>query len=237
MLHTRQAFDNELQALQQELLEMASFVEQMINDAVESLARQDPALALQVIIRDDIVDELDIDIEQRCLRLLALQQPMASDLRIIGTAMKMITDIERVGDHSVDIAKAARKIMKESQPEMLVDIPRLSMMARAMLRESLQSFAKRDLDLVKKVCDEDDDVDRLYRELREQLHDIMRKNPDLVVQASWQLMIVHYLERVADHATNIAERVAFMETGRLEQLARTHRTDQSTGSALSESDE
>lgn len=225
MAFTRQGFDAELKNLEQELLEMASLVEQMVGTAVDALVHHDPELAMDVIVKDDEADRMDVDIEQRCLRLLALQQPMATDLRIIGTAMKMVTDIERVGDHAVDIAKAARKLAQDPRPELLVDMPRLANMARAMLRDSIEAFVKHDLQLVHKVCEDDNEVDRFYRELREQLLDTMRKDPEAVVSASWQLLVVYYLERIADHATNIAERIAFMETGKLEQLARTHRSD------------
>jgi phosphate transport system protein len=179
-------------------------------------------LALQVVHRDDEIDERDLAIENRCLRLLALQQPMASDLRVIGTAMKMITDIERVGDLSVDLAKIAMKVEKELGVTDFVDIPKMGSVARAMLRDSMEAFVRRDLELVRKVIEHDDEVDDLYRQLRGQLHERMRSHPDDVVVSSWLLLAIHHVERIADHAVNIAERVSFMVTGRMEQLAKSH---------------
>ena len=221
---TRQAFDAELQELETKVLAMASIVEGMAADAVEALWRHDMARAEQVLVRDDEVDQIDVEIESSCLRLIALQQPMGSDLRVIGTIMKMITDIERIGDYAVDVAKAARKIRDEPPVEQLVDIPRLANAARRMLLESIEAYVKRDLQKVIQVCQQDDEVDAIYRRLRTQLQEIMREHPEQVTAASWLLLVAHYLERIADHATNIAERVWFMETGRLEQLAKKHKS-------------
>lgn len=224
--HLRQAFDAALGELEHDLLEMGSIAEAMVAQAVESLVRLDHTQAMDVINRDDVIDEKDIDIENRCLRLLALQQPMGSDLRVIGTAMKMIVDIERVGDLAVDIAKCGLKIEKELGSTEFIDIRKMANVARSMLVDSLQAFVKRDLDLVREICDRDDEVDDLYRQLREQVHAHMRSHPDEVVSASWMLLAIHHVERIADHATNIAERVHFMVTGKLEQLAKSHQTDQ-----------
>lgn len=221
---TRQAFDAELQALETKVLAMASIVEGMIADAVEALQRNDLSLAEKVLRRDDEVDEIDVEVEASCLRLIALQQPMGSDLRIIGTIMKMITDIERIGDYAVDIAKSARKIHDEPQAVRLVDIPSLAHAARRMLLDSIEAFVKRDLQRVLQVCQQDDEVDALYRQIRTQLQDVMRQHPNMVTSASWLMMVAHYLERIADHSVNIAERVWFMETGRLEQLSKRHKS-------------
>jgi len=221
---TRQAFDTELKDLETRLLAMASLTESMVADAVEALVKRDLKLAEQVIYRDDEVDEMDLGIEALCLRLLALQQPMASDLRIIGTAMKMITDIERIGDYAVDIAKAARKLADEPSTEPLIDIPKLAYHARRMLRESIEAYVKRDLQLVLQVCEEDDIVDQLWRQMRTQLHEVMQQDSSRVVTGSWMLLVAHYIERIADHATNIAERVWFMEVGKLENLAKRHKS-------------
>lgn len=222
--HHRHAFDSEIRELEHDLLEMGSRAESMLGQAVEAIARVDSTLALQVVARDDEIDQMDLQIENRCLRLLALQQPMAGDLRVIGTAMKMITDIERVGDLSVDIAKIAMKIEKELGSTDAIDIPKMAHVARAMLRDSMEAFVRRDLALVTKVCESDDEVDELYRQLRGQLHERMRTHPDDVVVSSWLLLAIHHVERIADHAVNIAERVSFMVTGRLEQLAKSHQS-------------
>lgn len=221
---TRQLFDAELQELETKVLAMASIVEGMVADAVESLWRGDLKRAEQVLRRDDEVDQIDVEIESNCLRLIALQQPMGSDLRTIGTIMKMITDIERIGDYAVDIAKAARKLRDEPPVEQLVDVPRLANAARRMVLDSIEAYVKRDLQKVIHVCQQDDEVDEIYRRIRTQLQEIMRAHPEQVTAASWLLLVAHYLERIADHATNIAERVWFMETGRLEQLAKKHKS-------------
>jgi phosphate transport system protein len=226
--HARHAFYDELKQLEHDLLEMGSRAESMVSQAVDSLYRLDTTLAKEVILRDDEIDDRDLAIEGQCLRLLALQQPMASDLRIVGTAMKMITDIERIGDLAVDIAKICLKIDKELGDSQFIDIPRMAGLARAMLREGLEAFVKHDLDMVREVCEKDDEVDELYRQLRAQIHDNMRTHPENVVTDSWLMLAIHHVERIADHSVNIAERVSFMVTGQLEQLASSHRSDMPT---------
>ncbi|MBN9500748.1 MAG: phosphate transport system regulatory protein PhoU [Armatimonadetes bacterium 55-13] len=222
--HGRHAFASEIRELEHDLLEMGSRAESMLAQAVESIVRVDANLALQVVKRDDEIDERELAIENRCVRLLALQQPMAGDLRTISTALKLITDIERVGDLSVDIAKIAMKIEKEMGSSDLIDIPKIASVARAMLRDSMEAYVRRDLDLVEKVCKSDDEVDELYRLFRGQLHERMQTHPDDVVVASWLLLAIHHVERIADHAVNIAERVSFMVTGKWEQLAKSHKS-------------
>jgi phosphate transport system protein len=214
--HSRQALSVELQALEHDLLDMASRAESMVALAVDSLVKLNTNEAREVLEKDDEIDMLDFHIENQCLRLLALQQPMASDLRIIGTAIKMITDIERIGDLAVDVARITLKIQAEFGESSVIDIPRIANIARAMLRTSLQAFVKRDLDLVEQVIKQDDEVDALYRDLRGQLHTNMRQNPDLVVSDSWLLLAIHHVERIADHTVNMAERVAFMVTGQID---------------------
>jgi len=218
----RHSLAQQIEQLEHELLEMGARAEIMVGKAAESLTTLNHELAIDVIRSDDEVDLLDLDIEERCIRLLALQQPMAGDLRVIGTAMKMITDIERVGDLSVDIAKAGLKIEKELGDVRYVDFARIATIAREMLHTALEAFVKKDLDLVATVITKDDDVDAMYREIRGQIHDHMRHSREDVVAASWLLLALHHIERVADHAVNIAERVSFMVTGRFEQLAKSH---------------
>jgi phosphate transport system protein len=223
--HTRQVVDTELNQLEHDLLEMGSIAEKMVAQAVDSLCALDVKGALRVLELDDEVDQRDIEIENRCLRFIALQHPMASDLRAVGTAMKMITDIERVGDLAVDIARATLKIEKELGDANIVDVPRMANVARSMFRQALEAFVKRDVELVKAVIKQDDEVDDLYRQLRGQIHESMRSQPDLVVSDSWLLLAIHHIERIADHAVNIAERVHFLVTGEFKQLAASHRSD------------
>jgi phosphate transport system protein len=223
--YARQAFTAEMQNLEHDLLQMGSLAENMVSQAVDALTQLDPGIAMVVIRRDDDIDKRDIEIESNCLRILILQSPAASDLREIGAVMKIITDVERVGDLSVDIAKVALKIEKEMGRVDYVDLPRIANVARSMIRQSLEAFVKRDTDLALKVCEMDDEVDDLYRSIRNQIHEHMRASPDDVVSASWLLLALHHIERIADHAVNIAERVNFMVTGQLTQLATSHKSD------------
>lgn len=216
--HARQIFQTQITELEHDLLAMGSHAEKMVGAAIDALVRLDPEEAHQVINSDDEVDQIELTIENLCIRMLALQQPMASDLRVIGTAMKMITDIERIADLAVDVAKVSLKIEKELGKTGWIDLQRMGNIARAMVRESLEAYVKRDLELVRSITAKDDEVDNLYRELRGQIHDHMKDYPDEVVASSWLLLAIHHIERIADHAVNIAERVNFMVTGHFQQL-------------------
>ncbi|RYG35024.1 phosphate signaling complex protein PhoU [bacterium] len=222
---TRQSYLNDLKDLEHDLVEMGSRAEGMVGAAIEALTSLDTEKARDVMARDDDLDRRDLEIEQRCLRLLALQQPMAGDLRVIGTAMKIITDLERIGDLSVDVAKIALKIEKEFGETDVIDLPRMGNEARAMLTEALSAYVRRDLALVQQICERDENVDGMYRELREQLFADMRAHPENVIVDGWLLLAVHHVERIADHVVNIAERVDFMVTGELKKLGATHHTD------------
>ena len=223
--YARHALAEGIQRLEHDLLEMGARADTMVGDAVEALARLDVSSVMRVVAADDEIDELDVAIEQRCIRFLALQQPMAGDLREIGTVMKVITDIERIADLAVDIAKIAMKVDKEYGHTDFIDLRNMAGAARKMFEHSLQAFVKRDLALVESICKQDDEVDQLYRDLRGQIHDHMRRQPENVVSASWMLLAIHHVERIADHAVNIAERVSFMVTGRLDQIASSHRSE------------
>lgn len=221
MLETRQTFHEELAALERQLLEMGRLTGVMVAQAVESLQQADVALAEDVLAQDDAVDTLDRQIEMRCMRLLALQQPMARDLRLIGAALKVITDLERVGDHAVDIAKISRKITlnyRLSRP--LVDVGPLATMAERMVHESLQCLLRHDIGLAAQVCADDDQVDAAFKDLRGQLIGATQRDSSQAAAASYMLLAIVYLERIADHATNIAERAFYVETGRFEALCR-----------------
>lgn len=223
MPFVRQQFDQQLQQLRDGLLALGNVVEGMLGDATESLLRQDVALARKVVETDDQADELDLSIEADCMRLLALQQPMARDLRTIGTVLKAISDLERIGDYSVDIAKAVEyHLSQEPYFKPLERIQRIASLSKMMVRECLDAFVARDLELAQKVCRDDQAVDKIWHALLDELVEFMQRDPKVVRQAAHLLLVARYLERIADHATNVAERVYYMETGRLEQLARTH---------------
>ena len=221
----RQAYITQLSQLENELLEMASRSEAMVDKAVKALVSLDKVMAYDVMQADDEIDRRDLEIEQQCLKLLALQQPIGSDLREIGTIMKIITDIERIGDLSVDIAKIGIKIDAEMGSTAYMDVPRIADVARQMMREAIQAFVKRDVSKLDEITALEDEVDALYRDFRTQIHTYMVENPNQVISASWMLLAIHHIERIADHALNIAERVGFMVTGNLAQLSHSHLSD------------
>ncbi len=214
----RKIFDEEIKKLQEALLKMGSIVEEMLYQAIESLAKQDVKLADEVIKKDDEVDELNIKIEEKCINLIALQQPMARDLRFITAALKIITDVERIGDHCVDIAKFGKQIMSEPLFKPLVDIPKMVDLVRKMLRDALQAFVKKDVEKIKQIVQDDDEIDHLHKYLFNELVTFMEQDAKLVKQAVYLLLITRYLERIADHTTNICERIYYMETGEIKEL-------------------
>ena len=223
MRRTRQAFDEQLQELEGRLVEMGIFVASMLEKAVRALEEHDVELAREAKAEDDRADEMDLEIEQHCMRLLALQQPMSRDLRTIGTVMKVIADVERIGDYSVDIAKTAIKLADTEYFRPLEDIPRMAEMVRAMLQRALEALVAHDLEMVAQVVDCDDAVDKLWYKVLDDVEKVMQERPEVVPQAVALLLVARYLERVADHTVNIAERTAYMETGRLETLEPSHR--------------
>ena len=224
MVRIRRAFDEQLHALNERLVEMGAFVEAMVDNSIRALKEQDVVLAQEVIAADDTVDDMDLQIEQSCMTLLALQQPMARDLRTIGTIMKVIADVERIGDYAVDIARTAITLADSEFFKPLVDIPRMAELVAAMLRKVIQALVKRDLDLVTEVIAEDDEVDNMWYSLLDELTVMMQERSEIVPQAVALLLVARYLERIADHTVNVAERVAYMETGQLCDLAPSHRT-------------
>lgn len=213
MTSTRQGFNQELEVLRQEILEMGTRVEEAIGQAVLSLTNQDLELAKEVMAGDDVIDAMESDIEDKCMVLIARQQPLARDLRIIGTGLKITTDLERVGDHAFDIGKITLSIGKQPLIKPLVDIPRMSAMAQKMLKDSLLAYINLDMALAEKVCADDDAVDDLYHQTFRELLTYMMEDPTTIKQATQLLFVARYLERVADHATNIAEWVIYLVTG------------------------
>lgn len=218
MTFTRSAFDEELKKLQEDLLRMGAVVEEMLHMSIKSLETRDVAMAEKAIDKDDEVDSYNINIENKCLELIALQQPAARDLRIIGAAMKIITDIERCGDYAVDVAKTAMALSRQPAFKPLVDIPKMAEVVKKMLREALEGFVEKDLEKIQRMIEDDDVVDHFYNELHEELAALVEKEGKLARQALHLLLIGRYLERIADHITNIGERVYYMETGDLKEL-------------------
>lgn len=215
---TRQSFHQQLDELHAELVRMGAQVEEMIEQAVRALAQRDQTLSDQVIQFDDVIDNFMLDIEVRSLRLLALQQPMAVDLRTIATALKIVTDLERMADLAVDIAKVNRRIGEGPLFKPLVDIPRMAEMARRMVHESLDCYIKGDPELARQMIKRDDDVDAIYKSVHSELLELMERESRLVRQGTFLIFVAHSLERIADHATNIGEWVIYMVTGKREEL-------------------
>ena len=213
MTSTRQSYNQELESLRQDILKMGTQVELAIGQAVTSLTKQDLEMAKLVMAGDDDIDQLESEIEDKCMLLIARQQPLARDLRIIGTGLKITTDLERVGDHAFDIAKITLSIGKQPLIKPLVDIPRMSEMAQKMLRDSLNAYINLDITLAEQVCADDDAVDELYHQTFRELLTYMMEDPTNIKQATQLLFVARYLERVADHATNIGEWVIYLVTG------------------------
>jgi phosphate transport system protein len=211
--HTDRRYEEDLVRLRQSILEMGGLVERQIHDAITALARFDRDLAEATIERDHEVNRYDVDIDEQSLHMLALHQPAARDLRFITTSLKITTDLERIGDMAVNISERAIELA-ERPSTLQVDLPRMADTVRRMLRESLDSFVREDADLALAVCREDDEIDVLHREMFSYLLGRMTADPQMVVPATAQLFVSKYLERIADHATNIAEMVIFMVKGK-----------------------
>lgn len=215
---TRASFHEQLDNLQRDLLKMGVFVSDAIQKAVASLAKLDIALAKEVIAGDDTVDQMLIDIEKRCLQLMALQQPMAVDLRTIGTALKIVTDLERMADHATDIAKVTLRLEGEKLIKELVDIPRMAERVVVMTQEALEAYVTKDVERSKQMIAMDDEIDQTYRHVFDEIMSIMQSKPQHVRQATYLLLVAMYLERVGDHATNLGEWTIYMVTGELKDM-------------------
>lgn len=206
--------DQDLDRINQSLLRMGGLVEGMIAGAMQALIERDAAHAEAVIAVDREVDQLQKDIDSACSLVMALRQPTASDLRFLVAVMKMATDLERMGDSAVNISEAVEVINQEPPLKPYIDLPRLSEITRAMVRDSLDSFVHRDAAAALAVCRRDDEVDGLYKQLFRELLTYMIESPKNVSRALHLLLIARNLERIADHATNLAEDVIFFVEGR-----------------------
>lgn len=214
----REHFTHQIEEIKRKVLRMGSMVENIINIAVTALKEQNAEMAKKVYIEDDEIDAMELEIEEQCMRLLALQQPIAKDLRTITTALKIITDIERMGDHAVNIAKIVIEIGKEPLIKPLVDIPKMADMAQEMVRLSLDAFVKEDKALARKVAEMDEEVDKIYEEILKDVLELITAKKDTIRQGTKLLFIGRYLERIADHTTNVCERTIYMITGKLEEI-------------------
>lgn len=211
--HFSSEFEGELDELRSKLLLMASKVEGLIGNIIDALVERDSAKAERVISADKEVDSLEKEVDELCIRILALRQPAASDLRHITTALKIVTDLERIGDLCVNIARAALEINRQPRVKHTVDIPGMAHAARDMVRRSLDAFVEEDPQLAREIVCSDLNVDHLYDQLFRDLLTIMIDSPATIGVSTRLLFIARHLERIADHATNIAEQVIFMVLG------------------------
>lgn len=207
--------EQDLENIKEQILKMGSFVEDAIQKSIKALVERDKDLAIAVIDGDAIVNNFDVEIEELCIRFLAIWQPTGSNLRFVTTAIKIITDIERIGDMAVDTCERAVEMLDEPQLKPYIDIPRMAEAAQKMLKDSLDAFVARDADLAIRVCESDDFVDNLNQQIFNELLLYMLKDPKNIGRAVRLTYIAKYLERIADHATNIAEMVVYMVKGKV----------------------
>jgi phosphate transport system protein len=208
-------FHEELEALKQTLLAMGGICEDQIRRVMRALLERDDVLAQEVVERDSQVNAYDVEIDETCVNLLALHQPTAGDLRFITTTMKIVTDLERIGDQAVNIARRVIELNHEPQLKPYIDLPRMAELAQAMVKESLDAFVARDTELARRVCAADAEVDALKEQLFRELLTFMMQDARTIARAIRLILVSRFLERVADHATNIAEMVVYMVEGKM----------------------
>ena len=207
--------DEDLADLRAHILQMGALVEEQIEGSIKALVDRDVELASRVIERDSVVNRFDVEIDERCIRLLALQAPTAGDLRFVTTAMKISTELERMSDLAENICERVIELNEEPQLKPYIDIPRMANWAMRMVRECLDAFVRSDAALARKVCADDDFVDNLTHQLFRELLSFMIENPGTISRAIRLTFIGKYIERIADHATNISELVIYMVEGKI----------------------
>jgi phosphate transport system protein len=218
MPHPREGFDRHLHELQDDLLVMGSMVEKALERSMEALKNRNLEMARQVIEDDVKINQKRFDIEEKCVELIATQQPMASDLRVIITVLNIIVDLERIADHAEGNAKIAVMIGKEPPLKPLIDLPRMNQKTVDMLRRSLDAFCNRDAEAARSLCGEDDEVDSLYDQVFRELLTFMAEDSKTITRATRLIWVGHNLERSADRVTNICERVVYLVTGKMSEI-------------------
>lgn len=206
-------FDAELNQLKDKLLKMAGMVEEAISLSIKALIDRDEALANKVIKNDEAINMIEIEIDEMALKLLALHQPTAVDLRFLIMALRINNDLERMGDLAVNIGERTLDLLKQPLLKPLIDIPRMAMMAQKMVKDSLDSFVNRDAELARSVCRRDDEVDDLNNQIFRELLTYMMQDLQNIQRAVELILVAKYLERIADHATNIGEDVVYLVKG------------------------
>ena len=212
--HFSRIYDAELYEIREKLLEMGGKVEMMINNAMKSLVERDSELAEQTIEFDHEINHLEVEIDEKCLVVLATRQPAARDLRFITLALKIVTDLERIGDQCTAVAKRALELNQDPPLKPYIDLPRMAHWAAVMVKEALDAFVRGDAELALKVCNDDQFVDDLNEQIQRELLTFMMEEPETISRAIKINYISKCIERIADHATNIAEMVIFMVKGK-----------------------
>lgn len=218
MPHPRESFERHLHELQDDVLIMGSMVEKALERSMEALKNRNLDLAHQVVQDDARINQKRFDIEEKCVELIATQQPMASDLRVIIAVLNIIVDLERIADHAEGNAKIEIMIGEEPPLKPLIDLPRMNQKTIEMLRQSLDAFCNRDAEAARKICDEDDEIDQLYDQVFRELLTFMAENPKTITRATRLIWVAHNLERSADRVTNICERVVYLVTGKMSEI-------------------
>lgn len=222
-----QPLADELEQLKEELLKMGRLLEQQVHNSVKALVEKDVDLAKEVIEKDNIIDEMELDIEKKCLSIIALKQPMAGDLRLIGTALKIIVDMERMADHAEDIAQLTIDLFNQPYIKPLIDIPRMAAIAGEMIEIAIKAFTNESSDLALKLIPLENEMDGLYKQVFSELLLYMMQDVKNIPQATDLLLTAGHLERIGDHATNFGEMVIYMVKGErldLNRIAREERT-------------
>lgn len=217
-MEIRTTFHKQLREIHDDLLSMGNMVEKAILRSMEALKKRDMVLARQVIADDVKINQKRFDIEERCIQLIATQQPMAGDLRRIICVLSIISDLERIGDHAEGIGKIAIMIGDEPPLKPLIDLPRMATKTADMLRHSLDAFVSADADAAMKISAEDDEIDNLYDQVFRELLTFMAEDPRTITRATRLIWVAHNLERSADRVTNICERVVFVVTGKMQEI-------------------
>ena len=207
-------FDQELTDLKDMLLRMSSLSEQSVAQSLKALVQRDSAIAQQVDKDDTQLDRLQMEIDERCVQLIALRQPKARDLRFLVMTMKIASDLERIGDQAVNISHRVEELNKEPLLKPLIDVPRMAEIARGMIRDALDAFVYAKPEVARQAIARDDDVDKINRQLHRELTSFMIETPATITRALNLMSVAHNLERIGDHATNIAEEVVYLYEGR-----------------------
>ena len=211
--HTSKHYEHQLRELKDKLLVMSHHAEQMISDSIRSFVDRSPSLAEEVIARDDEMDRLEVEIDNLCYQILALEQPVASDLRFVGMSLKIVKDLERIGDIAVNIGERVRELIQQPELKRLIDLPIMADATQKLLKQSLDAFVNADAELAETIILNDKTIDGLYEQIFRELLTYMLEDHRSISRAIKLIFIAKHLERVADHAANIAEMVVFLVRG------------------------